>query len=230
MTIVLGKVIPSDRLYELIKKSGVCPNLIKDIEKTCRRRLAESNKVSIELYQYKAFERYSERSKYECNAYKDTYIAYVTECIANKEVPISLKDFAEDKFPKLDFEGFVKILNEEIQEFYKQCEDTSLTPEDFYYKDKIEDYSIQSEYEKFLDPGDYDLKHVIQNDCGLAVKKLAYEMYYDYAIGIDTDVHQIDDISSFMEKVNDEYSDKIDMIEKIFGDRKLSIISTDDTI
>lgn len=230
MTIVLGKVIPSDGLYDIIKKSGVCQEAIEDIKKNCKKKLVESNNYTIQSYQYEAFKEYSKRSKYECNAHKDTYIAYVTQCVANKEVPVLLKDFTEEKFPKLDFEGYIKKLNVDIQEFYKECEDASLTPQDFYYKNKIDNYLLQSEYEKFIDPIDYDLEYIIQKDCGLCVKKVAYEMYYDYAIGIDTNVHQIDNILSYMEIVNNEHSHKIDMIEKIFGDRNLSIISTDDTI
>ena len=206
----------------------------KDIKKLMR----EHNETSISLYEYREYDRINSLNKLRKAYSKDKYIEYIGEHFLQK--PMTYLEFVKANYSEdyIDFsfnshEEYNERVKEKIEEIGKSNNLEGLSPTDYYYKDKIKDYSIDvnwsqyiSDYEINMGNGSvYYLDELIESIVeiyGIDVY-VYYESKYIRHFIIGWDIQEETPTLSFLENFRKENIEEIENLKKLFNEDNLEI-------
>ena len=143
---------------KFIQRNNV--NIYNDIYKDIKKLMREHNETSISLYEYREYDRINSLNKLRKAYSKDKYIEYIGEHFLQK--PMTYLEFVKANYSEdyIDFsfnshEEYNERVKEKIEEIGKSNNLEGLSPTDYYYKDKIKDYSIDVNWSQYI--SDYEI-------------------------------------------------------------------------
>jgi len=232
----IGKNIGNDdKAIKFIKRNEI--KKYKDICKKIKILMKKKNEKSIFLYETSEYKRINSLNKKRKAYSKDKYIEYIEENCSKKHMTYSefiKANYGEDyiDFSFNSYEEYIERVKEKIKEIGKSNNIEELSLTDYYYKDKIKDYSIDINWSKYiyddelrLDSSSYYIDDLIEN----IVKKYDFEVYiieeseyyYEYIIGFN--ITEKNTTLTFFENFRKDNIEQIEKLKKFFDEDNLEI-------
>ena len=224
-----------DEAIKFIQRNDI--NKYKDICKEIKILMKKKNEKSIFLYETSEYKRINSLNKKRKAYSKDKYIEYIEENCSKKHMTYSefiKANYGEDyiDFSFNSYEEYIERVKEKIKEIGKSNNIEELSLTDYYYKDKIKDYSIDINWSKYiyddelrLDSSSYYIDDLIEN----IVKKYDFEVYiieeseyyYEYIIGFN--ITEKNTTLTFFENFRKDNIEQIEKLKKFFDEDNLEI-------
>lgn len=234
-----------DEAIKFIQRNDI--NKYEDICKEIKILMKKKNEKSIFLYESSEYKRINSLNKIRKANSKDKYIEYIEENCSKKHMTYSefiKANYGEDyiDFSFNSYEEYIERVKEKIEEigksnniekfYYYEDNIVELSLTDYYYKDKIKDYSIDinwsnyiDDYELRLDSRSYYIDELIEN----IVKKYDFEVYlieeseyyYEYIIGFN--ITEKNTTLTFFENFRKDNIEQIEKLKKFFDEDNLEI-------
>lgn len=213
-------------------------NIYKDIYKDIKKLMKESNETSIFIYEDREYNRINSLNKCRKAYSKDKYIEYIGEHFLQK--PMTYLEFVKANYSEdyIDFsfnshDEYNERVKEKIEEIGKSNNLEGLSPTDYYYKDKIKDYSIDVNWSQYISDNEinvgnnsfYYIDELIEG----IIKKYDIKVYLYYVkrnipqFIIGWNIQEETPTLSFLENFRKENIEQIEYLKKLFDDDNLEI-------
>lgn len=221
---------------KFIQRNNV--NIYNDIYKDIKKIMRENNEISISLYEYREYDRINSLNKLRKAYSKDKYIEYICEHFL--QIHMTYLEFVKANYSEdyIDFsfnsyEEYNERVKEKIEEIGKSNNLEGLSPTDYYYKDKIKDYSIDVNWSQYISDNEinvgnnsfYYIDELIEG----IIKKYDIKVYLYYIkwnipqFIIGWDIQEETPTLSFLENFRKENIEQIEYLKKLFDDDNLEI-------
>lgn len=209
-------------------------NTYKDIYKDIKKIMKESNETSISLYEYREYDRINSLNKRRKAYSKDKYIEYIGEHFLQK--PMTYLEFVKANYREdyIDFsfnshDEYNERVKEKIEEIGKSNNLEGLSPTDYYYKDKIKDYSIDVNWSQYISDNEINVGNNSFYYIDELIKGIIniYDVYYvrrnipQFIIGWN--IQEETFTLSFLENFRKENIEQIENLKKLFDEDNLEI-------
>jgi len=221
---------------KFIQRNNV--NIYNNIYKDIKKLMREDNETSISLYEYREYDRINSLNKRRKAYSKDKYIEYIGEHFLQK--PMTYLEFVKANYSEdyIDFsfnshEEYNERVKEKIEEIGKSNNLEGLSPTDYYYKDKIIDYSIDVNWSQYIiyneiNVGNRSFYYITELIEGIIKKydikvNLYYVSEYKSQFIIGWDIQEETPTLSFLENFRKENIEQIEYLKKLFDEDNLEI-------